>query len=404
MKVLLSALGCEPEKGSELEVGFQTMLAAASKHDVWVLTNAGTLAATKRVVEAGPFADRIRLIGIPFGVSAEDFARLSVPGFHVHYDRWQRKAAQVAVELDREVDFDLVHHATLASYWTRAGVAAVDKPFVLGPVGGGVDPPLQLLPVLGPRGMLGDAARVLTRHVLGHVAPAATAQRRAVVTFAQNEATAGRLLGRGRVIVLSNALSADMQHVQAQSKRTSDLVFAGRLIPWKAPILALRAFRYVNNSACVLHFCGEGPEQTRLERAAAQWGLTDRVRFNGWLPRHELLGLVAEAGALIHPALHEEAGLCVAEALALRTPVICLDHGGPAELLREWPGGQGAAVPVRGPTSTARAMAAAIDGFLARSPVQTSNITTGVEQFSREILAAYEYACGYVTVRSRASG
>src|SRR5918995_6225566 len=127
MKVLLSALGCEPEKGSELEVGFQTVLAAASEHDVWVLTNAGTLAATKRVVEGGPFADRIRLIGIPFGVSAEECARLSVPGFHVHYDRWQRKAAQVAVELDREVDFDLVHHATLASYWTRAVVAAVDK-------------------------------------------------------------------------------------------------------------------------------------------------------------------------------------------------------------------------------------------------------------------------------------
>ena len=36
MKVLLSALACEPGKGSELEVGFQTMLAAASKHDVWV--------------------------------------------------------------------------------------------------------------------------------------------------------------------------------------------------------------------------------------------------------------------------------------------------------------------------------------------------------------------------------
>ena len=392
MKVLLSALACEPGKGSELEVGFQAMLAAASKHDVWVLTNTGTIRATQRTVEAGNLADRIRLVGIPFGVSTEQFARLTVPGFHVHYDRWQRQAARVAVELDRAVDFDVVHHVTLASYWTRVGVAAVRKPLVLGPVGGGVDPPLRLFPELGRRGVLEDASRVLTRQVLGRVPPAATAQRRAVVIFAQNAATARRLLGRGRVIVLSNALSADTERVQVQSQRTSDLVYAGRLIPWKAPILALRALRYVRDPACLLHFCGEGPEQARLERAAAQWGLTDRVRFDGWLPRDKLLDLVARARALLHPALHEEAGLCVAEALAMGTPVVCLDRGGPAELLREWPGGRGVAVPPRGRVSTARAMAAAIDGFLVAPPVEATQVTIGVEQFSSEILAAYEYA------------
>jgi glycosyltransferase involved in cell wall biosynthesis len=394
MKVLLSALACEPEQGSELEVGFQTMLAAASKHDVWVLTNTGTITSTQRAVEAGPFAGRIRLVGIPFGVSTEEFAQLTVSGFHVHYDRWQRRAAQVAVQLDREVGFDVVHHVTLASYWTRTGVAAVEKPLVLGPVGGGVDPPLRLFPGLGPRGMLEDTSRVLTRKVLGRLPPAATAQRRAVVTFAQNEATARRLLGRGRLIVLSNALSADTEQVEFRSQRSSDVVYAGRLIPWKAPILALRAFRYVRDPACVLRFCGEGPEQARLQRAAEQWGLTDRVRFDGWLPRQELLKLVAGAGALIHPAMHEEAGLCIAEALALGTPVVCLDRGGPAELLREWEGGQGAAVPPRGPTATARAMAAAIDGFLAAPPVEHTQVRTAVDTFSAEILAAYEYACG----------
>jgi glycosyltransferase involved in cell wall biosynthesis len=402
VKVLLSVLACEPGKGSELEVGFQTMLAAASKHDVWVLTNTGTITATKRAVETGPFADRIRLIGIPFGVSTEEFARLTVPGFHVHYERWQRQAARVAVELDRDVDFDLVHHATLASYWTRAGVASVKKPFVLGPVGGGVDPPLRLFPELGLGGMLEDASRVLARHVLGRVRPAASAQRRAAVTFVQNEATARRLMGRGRLIVLSNALTADIPEIPSQTRRKSDLVFAGRLIPWKAPILALRTLRYVQNPACILHFCGEGPEQARLERAAARWGLTNRVRFEGWLPRHELLSLVATAGALIHPALHEEAGLCVAEALALGTPVVCLDRGGPAELLREWRGGKGAAVPPRGPVSTARAMADAIDRFLAARPVETTSVTTAVEQFSAEILAAYEYASASAAARSTA--
>ncbi len=54
MKILMSALACEPGKGSELEVGFQAMLAAARQHDVWVLTNKDTLPAVARAIEDRP--------------------------------------------------------------------------------------------------------------------------------------------------------------------------------------------------------------------------------------------------------------------------------------------------------------------------------------------------------------
>jgi len=135
-------------------------------------------------------------------------------------------------------------------------------------------------PELGRRGVLEDASRALTRQVLGRVAPAATAERTAVVIFAQNAATARRLLGRGRVIVLSNALSADTERVQVQSQRTSDLVYAGRLIPWKAPILALRALRYVRDPACVLRPTGRRtPRCKRRPRPRApDWRLSGSVR------------------------------------------------------------------------------------------------------------------------------
>jgi glycosyltransferase involved in cell wall biosynthesis len=394
VKILMSALACEPDKGSELEVGFQAMLTAASRHEVWVLTNSGTMAATERAVNSGPFADRIHLVGIPFGVTQEQFAQLSVPGFHVHYSRWQRRAAAVAVELDRRHDFDVVHHATLASYWTRVGVAAVGKPLVLGPVGGGVDPPLKLLTELGARGLVEDASRVLTRHVLGRLSPAATAQRRAVLTFAQNHATARRIRSSGRVVVLSNALSVDLPNGSAYpGTRSSDLVYAGRLIPWKAPMLALRAMRYVKNDGCVLRFCGEGPERARLRRAAARWGIEDRVQFDGWLDRDELLRLVARAGAFIHPSIHEEAGLCVVEALALGTPVICLDHGGPAELVRGWDGAHSAIVAPSSPDRTARAIARGVDELLTEADrEQAKGTTTRVEEFREHLLDAYDYA------------
>ena len=101
----MSALACEPGKGSELEVGFHAMLAAASLHDVWVLTNTDTIPAVRQALQGRPEANRIHLEGVDFGVDAEGIALLSIPGFHYYYDRWQRRAAARAVELESRGGF-----------------------------------------------------------------------------------------------------------------------------------------------------------------------------------------------------------------------------------------------------------------------------------------------------------
>ena len=159
MRVLMSALACEPGRGSELEVGFRAMLAAARRHEVWVLTNPDGIPSIATAIAGTQEAARIHLEGIEFGLDERAFSRLTAASFQWYYDRWQRRAAARALELDRQVDFDVVHHVTLASYWTRAAAAIVDKPLVWGPVGGGVETPWRLIPELGLRGLgedLGD--------------------------------------------------------------------------------------------------------------------------------------------------------------------------------------------------------------------------------------------------------
>jgi glycosyltransferase involved in cell wall biosynthesis len=398
MKILLSALACEPGKGSELEVGFQAMLAAAQCHEVWVLTNAHTVPAVARAIEGRPERERIHLEGIDFGVGGEGINLLTIPGFHLYYDRWQRRAAARAIELDRVVDFDVVHHVTLAAYWTRAGVAVLNKPLVWGPVGGGVEPPLPLLRELGLRGFFEDVGRVVGRRLLARFGPARHARRRADVVFAQNAATLQRLRANGQTSVLTNATVIDFGDLRFTGPRTADVLFVGRLVGWKGPMLALRAFRHVQHRDARLIFCGDGYERCRLERAANRWGIADRVRFEGWIPRRALLPRVATAGAVLHTALHEEAGLCVAEALALGTPAVCLDHGGPAEILQQWPGAPSEAVKPAGRAATARELAAAVDRFLEQPRPVSEVHQPSFTSFAREILSAYGLA-----VRNRQS-
>lgn len=390
MKVLLSALACEPGKGSEPEVGFRAMLAAASKHDVWVLTASQSIPAIERALRSDPRGERIHLEGIRFNIDTETIIHDNKLGFHWRYDEWQRRVADRALRLEEEVGFDLVHHVTLATYWVRAGVAAVRKPLVWGPVGGGVDPPLRLLTELGARGVVEAAGRVLGRPLIARLPQIRRTQRLAAMMLAQNPDTGRRLRPQGRVRLLTNALVVEVDGVPAPRERTTDLLFIGRLLAWKAPILALRALRYLRDPHAVLRFFGDGPEQPRLERMARKWGLSDRIRFEGWLPREDLLATLASAGALVHPALHDEAPLSIAEALTLGTPVVCLDHGGPAEIVGQWQGGPSALVAPRRPEATARSIAAAVDHFLANPPAPADGPARARRSFQEELLWSYE--------------
>jgi hypothetical protein len=108
------------------------MLAAAARHGVWVLTASHSLGPIRAALGDDPRADRIHLVGIRFRVSPETIVHLNAFRYHWSYDKWQRAAAERARILEREVGFDVVHHVTLPSYWTRAGVAGVDKPLVWG--------------------------------------------------------------------------------------------------------------------------------------------------------------------------------------------------------------------------------------------------------------------------------
>jgi hypothetical protein len=281
---------------------------------------------------------------------------------------------------------------TLAASWTRAGVAVLDKPLVWGPVGGGVETPLHLLGELGWRGLVEDAGRVAVRRLLGRFGPARRAQRRAVVTFAQNSATLDRIRTPGAISVMSNATVVDLGDRRFCGERTRDVFVVGRLIGWKGPMLALRAFRYIQSADARLVFCGSGPARPRMQRAVRRWKIADRVQFEGWLPRDTLLSRLATAGAVLHPALHEEAGLCVAEALALGTPVVCLDHGGPVEVLRQWPGTPSVAVAPRDPETTARHLAAAIDEFLSHPSDVAAAPHPSSTSFQTELLSAYDAA------------
>jgi glycosyltransferase involved in cell wall biosynthesis len=135
------------------------------------------------------------------------------------------------------------------------------------------------------------------------------------------------------------------------------LAFAGRLTAQKSLGRALEAVAAADDVSLLV--AGEGPDREALEMRARALGIADRVRFLGPQPRERVVELFRAADATILSSSWENFPHTVVEALAVGTPVLAMEAGGVAEVVRD--GVNGLLVPA-GDTP---ALAAAVQRYFA---------------------------------------
>ena len=111
-------------------------------------------------------------------------------------------------------------------------------------------------------------------------------------------------------------------------------LFVGRLSREKGISTLLQAWERLPRHYA-LHIIGDGPERDGLEAQAHQLGLS-AVQFRGRLSRDETLTAMKTARFLVVPSgWYETFGMCIAEAFACGTPVICSRLGAMQELVSD---------------------------------------------------------------------
>jgi glycosyltransferase involved in cell wall biosynthesis len=340
MKVLISAYSCEPGKGSERGVGWNVAREVARHHEVWVFTRPDE---SREAIEAELAANpeptlHFVYFTLPFW---KDSLRWGQSGaMQLHYYLWQIQAYFIGRKLHREIGFDIVHHVTFVRYSSPSFLSLLPVPFIWGPVGGGESAPLTFWADFNWKNKLYESLRWAWRS-LGELDPFTrlTAQRSAIA-YATTKDTAQRLqkLGALQVQRLSESGMSQPeieQLSQCSPPTTSPVQFINiaRLLHWKGIHLGLRAFAQANLPDAEYWILGEGPEMSRLQTLTLDLGIAHQVKFFGLLPREEVLIKLGQCTALVHPSLHDSGGWVPLEAMASGRPIICLDLGGPSELV-----------------------------------------------------------------------
>jgi glycosyltransferase involved in cell wall biosynthesis len=365
MRILVEAYACEPEAASEAGLGWHYPEEFARLgHDVTVITR---LSMRERIEHAARSAP---LPGLRFEFVDEPHWPLRfgwTVGSATQYVAWLWKASQAALRLDRNLPFDLLHHASYGSLLGGSFLWRVGRPVALGPVGGGQTAPKAFLSYFGRW----KSSEVLRTLVVRRLWPLVWHARRAVsnaavvLTTTPETTQLARRMGARCVVPMPNAgiagSFAPTDMPRREDREELRVLWLGRFMPRKGLPLAVQALeRLPSEAGVVLEVLGEGANAQNA--AETRKYLSDHARpgrlvVHGPVPYEEIGEAFRRADAFIFTGLRDSGGGGVLQAMAYGLPVICLDHQGVVELVGHQ---AGIRVPVTTPGETVDGLAAAM--------------------------------------------
>jgi exopolysaccharide biosynthesis WecB/TagA/CpsF family protein len=278
------------------------------------------------------------------------------------YLAWQRQAYKRAIELHREICFDIIHHVSYGSLNAPPPVQKLPVPFVWGPIGGAQQAPTSFRHYFG-RGWARELARNARVRLLPLFPLLRKAVRNSAAILATNRDTAhvlAKIAGHDVRLFLDSGVQSNFVSLGCVSKsHDGDLIllWAGRMQPRKALPLALQALAQTKDIKVTLLIAGDGEMRKSWERLVGRLHLEPHVKFLGSVPWEEMPRLYQSADAFLFTSLRDSFGMQVLEAMAHGLPIVTLDHQGVGTFV---PPEAGIKVPVTSPPQTLTGLAEGI--------------------------------------------
>lgn len=338
MDFLVSAYGCEPNKGSEPGIGWQWCMQLARFGEVHIITRSNN----KENIDTGLsyLAKDVRNKLHFYYYDTSKIIRSIKKGDHnlyPYYFWWQIGAYRLAKKICKTNKFDYCFALTFGSIWMPTFMYKLPIPFVWGPIGGGEAVPDEYLELMGKKSSILQRFRKIMIKTARFNPLVISPIKKAKYVIARTEDTAKlvpcKYSNKVKVcletaIDLSEIIAKDYNEEEKSDKKCR-LIYTGRLIKLKGldlVFIAISKCRCKNQIEFVL--VGEGDQRNHLKSLAETLDIGDNVTFLGKKSRSELLQILREGDIYIFPSFKEGGSWALMEAMGCALPVICLDTSG----------------------------------------------------------------------------
>jgi len=120
-------------------------------------------------------------------------------------------------------------------------------------------------------------------------------------------------------------------------EQVKQLFCAARLSPEKGMAFAIEALKILRDQGhdLELRVAGDGPSKKHLETLVKELGISDQVKFLGFLTEHQVIDELQRADLFVLPSFVEGLPVSAMEAMAVGVPVIATNIAGTSELIED---------------------------------------------------------------------
>lgn len=367
-RVLVSALACHPQRGSEAFFGWSAVCALREEYDLDVLIEENSREALRQENEKNPLGFRAHFVGRKRTFHSNRLIA-RVQSWIQTFESPDLILAKGA-ELHRTRPFELSHHITISTWRTPCHLWRLKIPLIWGPIGGGESFPWECRSVLSPSAQIFEAARESSNWISKRSRAIVASARKAAWILAANQETRKLLAGlRGAAegleiqspAIFSSTRIAELKKgVDAKPETAPLRMFAGgNLEGRKGVAIALKALKIVKMEGIpfIYQLGGDGPERRYLERLAWELGLDRQVIFQDSLHGEKYFKELGQTHIFLLPSLREHTGLTLLEAMLAGCLPVVADTGGPGTFVAP---DRGFKIPLGEPEAMAAALAEVI--------------------------------------------
>lgn len=337
LNVLISAFACQPGKGSEPGVGWNFVKHMAGNHNVWALTKSTNKPLIDAELQKRPITG---LHFIYFDLSQTFIFNEKRLGEQIYYVIWQLFVRKKIKNLSKTIDFDLVHHLTFNQFRTPSVGFFLEKPFIMGPVGGAEYIHPVFVQDLTFKSKMKERWRNLgfEKWMLRVLSSFKKNKILFIFSSRQSRSNLQKYIGKGNPCLTIPAIAIDENdfnqyaHEENLKNKRFTIIYAGTGKDWKGLKFFIQsiaqAFTSGDNVNIKLIGVRDNKEKDKVSNWISEYGVSGFVEVINFMNRKDLIRELQTADLSVYPSFRDSGSMSVLEACALGCPVLCFDTGG----------------------------------------------------------------------------
>ena len=320
MKILISAYACEPNSGSEHEVGWSWIKALSknNKNKITVITRKSN---KKKIYLENTLCKK-----------------KNKKNTYLYFYLWQLLIYFKFKSKINKIKFDFIHHVTFVSLRIPSFLFLCKSNFFFGPVCGGEVIKNCLIKDFSLKAKIIEYLRLISNFYIKY-SPIMNLlflkSKKIILTHEVNLSLVPKVFHKKVVIVTS--IFNDKIFFKNKIKKNYNIYFAGRLLEWKGAHYLIKIFKklYKANNKIKLEIFGDGPLKAKIIDQVKNEVFKNNIKLYGLLPQSKFLKKIKKSDLLIFPTLRDSGGYVILDALNNNINVLTTNAPGPMSIIKK---------------------------------------------------------------------